>query len=90
MSKETITPYDAKWKRQFMGTNHITGESQLVTARENLANLVDGQWKYSWHWPNNHSSWVLKVQEDIDSELKRARKRLEELKEAQSILDRII
>jgi len=88
MSIDTITAYDAKYKKMYSGLNFF--RKCKVTAVAKIGQLVNSDWNYSMHWPSEvDDKWKIKVQEDINTELEYARKRLKDLELAQTILDKI-
>ena len=88
---DTISIFDTHHGRGFeVPCIFSKGKHRTASASQRLAYLIDSSWYYSMHWPRgNHNLFLDKVQDDLNSELKKANKRLAELKEAQSILSKI-
>lgn len=83
---ERISPYEAKYGKQFKVPSCWGQDLRNGSARERLATLIDASWKHSWHWPDDHNSFLDKAQENLNTELTRAKERLAELESAQKIL----
>ena len=84
-----MNSYEANYKKQFDGVNPFTHKKILITAREKLADLINGAWKYSWHWPVDHNEWLDSAKLSLESEKETVMKRFEQLKYAEQILSSI-
>lgn len=84
-----MNPYDANYKKQFDGVNPFNRSKIQITAREKLADLINGAWKYSWHWPEDHNEWLDAANLSLESEMETVMARLEQLKCAKIILSSI-
>jgi hypothetical protein len=89
VSCNSISAFDAKYKRAFDGQNPFTGERMPIPAFEKLASLIDSQWKHSWHWPEDHNKRLDAMRDSLTDEIDSAKRRLDELMIAKSILERI-
>jgi len=82
-----LSPYEAKYNNTFEVPSLLNStKTTKVSAISKLGLLIDSTWKYSWHWPNDHNAFLDKAQDDLNSEIAIALKRISELHEAQSIL----
>ena len=84
--REIMTPYDATYKKQFDGVNPFTHKPTMITAREKLAKMIDGSWRHSWHWPEDHNQWLEAARISLESEIDIATRRLEQLNGAKGLL----
>lgn len=85
MSK--LTPYQCKYEKSFKGPSSYGGGIVDITPREKLAELINGEWKYSWHWSDtDHNKWLEQVKENLSDEFNSVNKRLLELEQAKIIL----
>jgi len=82
-----LTPYQCKHEKSFKGTSPYGGGIVDVTPREKLAELINSEWKYSWHWSDaDHNKWLEQAKEALSREFNSVNKRLLELEEAKCIL----
>ena len=72
--------------RQFSVPALFGGGSELVTAKQKIAALLDDSWLYSAHWPEDNAAWLEQVKTDIRLARGQALKRLDEIKQAERIL----
>lgn len=83
-----MNAYEAKYKKQYQGFNAF-GKAD-VTAVSKLAQLINSQWYYSWHWPEDvDKSWKDQVTEDLNKEFESASQRIKDLELAKKILEQI-
>ena len=81
-----MTPYEFAHTKCYF----IENQPELVTAKYKLITLVNDEWLYSLHWPEQiDAQWKTKVQNDINKALHYAQARLKELSFAQTILDEL-
>ncbi len=79
--------YEATYIKQFANSNNTRdGKANLVTAKTKIASLVNDDWIYSMHWPEDET-WVNQARKDVDKALISARERVSELEQARGILD---
>ena len=87
-----MNSYEANYKKQFNGFDGVSpgcNHKIHVTARQKLADLIDGSWKHSWHWPVDHNDWLDAVRASLETEMSYANERLKQLRYAQQILSSI-
>ena len=91
MSNElkNISPYQCKYEDMFTGTGLMGDSCVLLTPRKKLAELINSEWKYSWHWKEDHNEWLTQVYGNLNDELEIAKKRLRDLECASRILNSI-
>ena len=84
-----ITPYQCRYEKMLTGSGLMGDSCVLLTPRDKLAELINSDWKYSWHWKEDHNEWVAQVSGNLNDELERAKKRLRDLECASRILQSI-
>ena len=83
-----MNAFDVKCKKQFAGFDTF-GRAE-ITADRKLAQLIDSEWHYSWHWPEGiDSDWLAQVRRDLDAEKKFLSDRKKQLDLAEKILSEI-
>ena len=88
MVDKRITTYEAEYKNMYSGRD-LFGKADVTSVRK-IAQLVDGQWYHSLHWPKTIGlEWRDEVRKSLDSEMVDALNRVDELRLAQKILDSI-
>ena len=81
-----IKPHEFKYERKYSGTTFF-GKKTMLSHKEQLARLIDTDWHYSWHWPEDHDKCLDAIKRDLAAEMVSALDRVEELKQAKRILD---
>ena len=84
---DKISAYEASHVSKYASS--FMGRPCLITLKEKLAILINSDWIYSMHWPSGHNKWLAQAKKDANTELFHARKRLSEVEESISILNRI-
>lgn len=83
-----MTAFDFRYKKQFAGLNFF-GKAD-ISAESKVAQLVNSDWMYSMHWPEEIGrEWVNVVNADINREMEIARQRLSDLELAKKLVDRL-
>ncbi len=84
-----ISPYQCKYEKMITGAGFMGDGCVLLTPRDKLAELINSEWKYSWHWKEDHNEWLVQVKGNLNNELESAKKRLSDLECASRILNSI-
>ena len=84
-----MTPYEAKYGRNFTGRSFFSNEPRSVSAQTKVAELVNDEWIYSRYWPIEGNDWIEKARANIATAMKPALARVRELEEAERILNMI-
>lgn len=89
--KPEISVYEANHGKSFKVPNMFNnGVPIAASARQRLAHLIDSTWFHSNYWPHDdHNAFLDKAQRDLESEIKIAQARIDQLEEAKIILQMI-
>lgn len=83
-----ISPFDASHTKTYHP--RFNGEEyKKETTKTRIANLINATWIYSMHWKQKNYQWIEQAKNDLQAEISIANERLEELKEADRLLNLI-
>lgn len=82
-----MNAYDTRYLKKFDGIS--LGKAIKVSATNRLAYLINSDWIHSSHWPKEHNEWLAAVKKSLESEMKYAIDRLDQLDEAKKIIAEI-
>lgn len=83
-----ISKYNATYTQEhYFSFKEEKHEKQTLIER--VGNLIDSEWKHSWHWETKDYKWIEQAKKSLSDEQSKLTKRSLQLKEADRLLSMI-